>query len=339
MLRGSHSGVTTLLGYGPDRVCFASNKDRSSGTTVFKVSTTYNGGNVIADAVRRPTMLDDIGSTTTGGGRYGFVPISAGNIVSVGTTGGLTTASVKLISTVLMGGRANIIRPVSRLTRVTRSTNTCVRASTIRSPSCAGVSLRGLGISSLSLSTRGFNNPGKVKVLFLEAKAPFRGFVRNKRRRHSHHTNARGVTFATNYTGTLRLACGNFSRGGRGVSTLEQHFRSTVGSSFPRTVVGNRSTRHYYSVSSMAFPNISTSDVVVGLSFTKVYVSTKDTYTSNSIAPSRILATVKVKRTGTGDSIHISFNGGGAPSRASFLVGALSSAIGELGGVWVANRL
>lgn len=216
-----------------------------------------------------------------------------------------------MISVVCTGGRVNAVRPVSRVNTVYEGRNILFRASTIRTTNCIGVSIRGRGVSLLSVATRGLRKPGNYNLLCVEGNMEVRGLVYNNTRREGGHTNARGITNVINLSTTLRLTISNVSREGTGLRGVHSELVSNL-LGVRHSEVGNSEIRELPNGIGVYFRNVRNRDLLLELSLGNISTSSNSTYASNDLSPDRMLLTVNLPRRVTRNDVHLSFSSSGA---------------------------
>lgn len=331
----TESTLTGDVNTGTGSVVFADNNARTSGRTVFKATRSYHSenGRVVAARVRRRTILRTYRRLRGRNFRMACLPISPGKHISMGRMRSTLQRSAVLMAVVCKGGRVKALRPVGRVNRLLTRRPTGFRASTIRTCKLRGVSIRSLGISLLSISTRGVGNPGKVNFLCTRPSIGLSSQLFNNRRREGHETKARGIPSVTNFRRTIQVARGRVRAGQRRLRSLEGLFVGGLGRRNTIFRLGKSLSCSLPRILGLDFPKAGIRTVLIGLSLTKVTTSDKSTYATNSVSPSRILIDVfKGKSSGLRGSVHFDFNLFGAGRRTRDTTRRATGVIGQLTG-------
>jgi len=214
-----------------------------------------------------------------------------------------------LVSLMLANNELGTLHPVAELARVARARvpGIVVHTDAVQAPGRLPLDVAALGVDLLSLSSHKFYGPKGVGMLYVRSGTPVASLVVGGGQEHGLRAGTENVAGIVGFARALELAVAELPAETERLRGLRDRFEVAAAAAIPGTRVNGGGAERLPNVSSIAFPDVDGTALLVNFDLAGVAVSAGSACAAGSTEPSHVLNAIGAPAWARAGTLRFSF--------------------------------
>jgi cysteine desulfurase len=301
-LEDARERVASLLGASPDEVIFTSGATEANNLAIFGLAGSPPG-HILASPVEHPCVKEPLRQLAARGFEVEYLPVDQDGLVSVDPFVARVRPDTRLAVVMLVNHETGAIQPVGRLAGVTRC---ALHTDAAQAVGKLLVSLRELGVTSLSLSAHKFGGPKGVGALLMRHGIKLAPQLFGGHQQQGRRPGTEPVGLAVGMATALTIATSRLDEAAGGMRRKRQRFLINLERECSPVAVNGPADGSPYFLN-VSFPGCRADLLLMKLDLAGVACSTGSACSSGSLLPSPVLQAMRVPDDVLGSAMRFSF--------------------------------
>lgn len=290
-LENAREQIAALLDAFPDEVVFTSGATEANNLALFGLAGDPPG-QLLASPIEHPSVSEPLRQLALAGFSLDFLPVDVEGSVAADALTSRLRPDARLVSVMLANHETGALQPVADLVR--QAGPSSFHCDAVQAVGKIAVSLRRLGVATLSCSAHKFHGPKGIGLLLVRRGVKLRPRTWGGHQQRGQRPGTEPVALAVGMAVALEAACHEMAVRRERVSTLRRHFLHALHSQAEPVVLNGPADGGIPHTLNLSFLGLKADLLLMSLDLAGVACATGSACSSGSLLPSPVLQAMAV---------------------------------------------